>query len=124
MLKLQQLADQRAQAEKTTAAHGEKERSAAEQKFNTNNQKLHDQYTIDHRDLENEFAQTKLQAVDKYDQLQQSTQQQHDQSIQQINLRCTQISTEAAQKRQEANWQAHAQPEPYVQARKRSCRTV
>jgi S-DNA-T family DNA segregation ATPase FtsK/SpoIIIE len=108
MLELQQLADQRAQAETATAAHGEKERSAAEQEYNTNNQRLHDQYTIDHRDLENEFAQTKLQAVDKYDQLQQSTQQQHDQSIQQINSRCAQITAEAAQKRQEASWQAHA----------------
>ncbi|MEO2049606.1 MAG: FtsK/SpoIIIE domain-containing protein [Pirellulales bacterium] len=108
MLDLQQLADQRAQAETAIAARGEKERSAAEQEYSTNNQRLHDQHTIDHRDLENEFAQAKLQAVDKYDQLQQSALQQHDQSIQQINSRCAQISADAAQKRQEASWQAHA----------------
>jgi energy-coupling factor transporter ATP-binding protein EcfA2 len=108
MLELQQLADQRAQAETAITAQTEAEQSAAEQEYDTSNDKLHEQHTIDRRELENEFAQAKLQAAEAYGQHLQAARQHHDHTIRQIDSKYAKITSDATQKQQETNWQAHA----------------
>jgi hypothetical protein len=108
MLELQQLADQRAQAESTIAARAEAEQTAAEQDYEARSNDVHEQYALNRRETENEFARVKLQAAETYDRQLQTGRQNRDQAIQQIDSQFSQRSAEASRKQQEASWQAHA----------------
>ncbi len=108
MLELQQLADQRAEAEATIAARAKAEQTAAEHDYETRSNELHERYAINRRETENEFARVKLQAAETCDQQLQAGRQQRDQAIKQIDSQFSQQSAEASRKQQEASWQAHA----------------
>ena len=108
MQQLQQLADERAEAEVRIAATLETQRTAAQQEYESTSEKLAQQSAQRRRELENEFAQAKSAAREQFRQTQQNIEQQRQQQRKHIEKTYRQTTLAIERKKKESEWQALA----------------
>lgn len=108
MQQLQQLADERAEGERTIAATFEAEMVAAEQQRDTDSDKLVKGCSQRRRDLENEYSEARRYADQQLRDATQERQSRYQLQCQRIKGHCKQLVLAIERRKKESEWQALA----------------
>ncbi|MCG8450986.1 MAG: hypothetical protein MI725_15570, partial [Pirellulales bacterium] len=108
MQQLQELADERAQAEQDVASTFQAELAAADQEYQTASQELIKQMAQRRRDLENEYAAIKNAAAEQNRRVKQELEESCEQQCARIEAEFKQTALAIERKKKETEWQALA----------------